>query len=94
MSLKIIEGIPCMQMGVKYFDPEEPFGYNWWLFRDEDIKQDAIKNGYNEYTDEDLVHVLGLQGYYQGPGMPFSNKAYVRRVGKRVLVVQRWGWDI
>lgn len=84
MPKTVIDGIPVENYGTKYTSEEEGSGYAWMLFCADKAPED----------DDELIERIGFIRRYRGPGMPYTGEGHVRRVGRRVLAVQRFGWDI
>lgn len=79
-----INSIPIKASGVRYLvDGEDSF--TRWVLIDKDQSPE---------DDLELISRLGFVHRYQGPGMPFTEPGFVRRVGKRVLVTQFCARDI
>ncbi len=78
-----VDGITYLNAGHKEMGDDG--GYiAWYLFHKDDAPTD----------DGELLSRIGFMGYYSGPGGPFGQEGYIRRVGKRVLAMQHRGLDI
>lgn len=73
--------------GVRHFDNDgyqQKAGIKWVLLSPTEITR----------HDDELLHVLDMERYCNGPGRPFGMQADIRRSKSRVLVTQRFGLDI
>lgn len=71
--------------GKKYWNPNSDLdgGVNW-----------IVLTGCGRLSDQKIFSELGLSYYYGGIGRYFTEAPTIRRVKKRVLVKQNFGWDV
>lgn len=78
-----VGNIPYLNTGYKEIN-DDGGHIIWYLFHKDNVPTD----------DEELLSRIDFTQYYSGPGGLYSDKGFVKRVGKRVLVTQNRGLDI